>query len=75
MRKGLVLDIIGGKMNKEEALKKIYELHDKCNDELASYYDRLEKQGLKRYGLDGPKTEIQKKYDRMIRDVILQINK
>ena len=61
-------------MTKEEATKRIFELHDHCLEELDTYYAELEKQGKKRYGLDGPKTEIEKKYDRLIHDIIAQID-
>ena len=60
-------------MNRKDAVKRIYELHDRCNDELEAYYKQLKKQGVKYFGLDGPKTEIEQKYDRMIKDIISEM--
>ena len=61
-------------MTKDEAMEKVLDLHDRCIEELATYREEMRRQGQKYFGLDGPKTEIEKKYDRMIKDIISQID-
>lgn len=62
-------------MTLEEARKKIFELDRRCDKELEEYRKELAAKGIEwPVGLDGPKTEIEKKYNRMECEILAEFD-
>ena len=61
-------------MTKDEAWKKVAELQDIYLAREKAYRDKMKKSGVTRYGLDGPKSELQLEFERKAKAIIAQID-